>query len=76
MSNHIWKKNDYNNDIDIFAYEEGFCNGPECQKCGYSFCHHCNPEGYKDLNCDVIEGEIIKPQKVLGTPTQAKGGKG
>ena len=31
-------------EVDIFAYEEGeFHNGPRCVKCGYGFCHHCNP---------------------------------
>ncbi len=34
--------------IDIFAHSSGYHNGPECSVCGKSFCHHCNPECYKE----------------------------
>ena len=37
---HKWKKKDGR--IDIFAYEDGYCNGPVCSVCGYGFCHHCH----------------------------------
>jgi hypothetical protein len=42
---HIWKKNDWNNEINIFGYERGeYCNGPVCIVCGYGFCHHCEDD--------------------------------
>jgi hypothetical protein len=53
---HIWKThrdNDpdsyqegdvYGDIIDIFALSHGYHNGPECKKCGYSFCQHCDCE--------------------------------
>lgn len=27
-------------------------NGPKCKTCGFQFCHHCFPEGYK-TKCGV-----------------------
>lgn len=53
---HVWKTHrdiypedydedsEYGNSIDIFAYEMGYHNGPQCKKCGYSFCEHCLSE--------------------------------
>ena len=44
---HAWKRDDliYPDGYipaDLFAYEGGrYCNGPKCEACGYSFCHHC-----------------------------------
>ncbi len=32
-------------EIDIFVLDIDGHNGPGCTKCGYSFCHHCNPFG-------------------------------
>lgn len=34
----------YGDEVDIFALEYGHHNGPECKKCGFSFCHHCTSE--------------------------------
>lgn len=48
---HSWCKDEYG-DIDIFGYSDGFCNGPKCEICGYSFCHHCYPNRYSDKNCN------------------------
>lgn len=39
---HVWKTNDYDKNTNIFGYEAGNHNGPECVKCGYGFCHHCH----------------------------------
>jgi hypothetical protein len=41
---HIWELNDYNNEINEFAYESSHCNGPRCINCGFSFCQHCTDE--------------------------------
>lgn len=40
---HDWIK-DKDGEIDIFAYESGYCNGPKCSVCGYEYCHHCHKE--------------------------------
>jgi hypothetical protein len=47
---HEWAKNDYDGEVDIFAYNPSeYCNGPLCVKCGYGFCHHC--ESVPDCKC-------------------------
>lgn len=36
--------------IDMFAAQNlgsEYHNGPKCSVCGFEFCHHCFPEGYK-----------------------------
>ena len=47
---HEWIKKG-NGEVDDFAASSGFCNGPMCRLCGFSFCQHCEPEGYEDENC-------------------------
>lgn len=56
---HLWRTNDggytsNKNDPNLnnFAFEMGFGNGPECVLCGYWFCEHCHPEEY-DSECPV-----------------------
>ena len=42
---HVWKKNEYDDNVDIFGYTYGeYCNGPVCIVCGYGFCHHCEDD--------------------------------
>lgn len=41
--------------IDYFAFENGFHNGPCCKRCSYSFCEHCNSDGWNDSPCVVEE---------------------
>ena len=56
MKKHKWIKE--GRKIDTFAFEGGeYHNGPKCSVCGFGFCHHCYPEGYK-ANC---------PQDSLGS---------
>ena len=41
---HEWKmkeEEDSAGEIDTFAFSHDLHNGPECVKCGYSFCEHC-----------------------------------
>lgn len=48
---HIWIKCDTR--PDIFAAENlgnEYHNGPKCERCGFEFCQHCNPKGWK-TNC-------------------------
>jgi hypothetical protein len=59
MTKHTWKTQDWDGpdgDIDLFAYEAGYHNGPECADCGFFFCHHCDPDGY-ETEC----GEPARP---------------
>jgi len=52
---HDWRLND-EGEIDTFAFENGFHNGPSCKRCHHSFCVHCNPDGYTDdLPCTIDE---------------------
>ena len=62
MANHVWlTRNDtdpdgdwgeYGKEIDNFARRaEDPHNGPKCKLCGFNFCMHCHPSGWKDTNC-------------------------
>lgn len=42
---HKWRL-DEGGKINHFAFVSGYCNGPVCERCHYSFCEHCNPNGY------------------------------
>lgn len=46
---HSWEK-DERGKIDIFAYENGYHNGPCCTICKSSFCMHCEPD-YDNTLC-------------------------
>jgi hypothetical protein len=38
---------EFDNERSDFAYSAGYHNGPQCKLCGYHFCQHCKPGGYK-----------------------------
>ena len=64
---HDWRLTD-EGEIDTFASEEGFHNGPLCKRCYHSFCVHCNPDGYTDeLPCTVDEWKCPTCEKRLYT---------
>ncbi len=46
---HEWKKDEDGN-IDLWAMEYEHHNGPRCERCGESYCAHCNPD-YDDEPC-------------------------
>ena len=52
--------------IDLFVTDKGFHNGPGCTVCGFTFCHHCNPEGI-DTECGAssIAPSNAKLDKVM-----------
>lgn len=52
---HVWKTED-DGDVDIMANAGGIHNGPECVKCGYSFCHHCAENGLPAEDCSQADG--------------------
>lgn len=49
---HDWETDEAGN-IDDFAMECGYHYGPACKRCGYSFCEHCNPNGWNAKPCVV-----------------------
>lgn len=51
---HIWKRDPSDGSVDIFAYtsDGDHCNGPQCVKCGYGFCHHCHQGPQTDCTAD------------------------
>jgi len=51
MAGHKLKRYEDDGEVDIFAYESGFCNGPKCVLCGESWCHHC---GGRIIRCTGI----------------------
>lgn len=63
---HKWRKNDYNGDDDVFAYESGYHNGPECETCGFFFCKHCDPDGWKtECGTAAIPGQAEKLDRAM-----------
>lgn len=44
---HDWVLNEHG-DIDFWRLAEGYHNGPECIRCGQTFCEHCSPECYNE----------------------------
>lgn len=40
---HRWHRRS-DGEIDTFAWDASFCNGPLCELCGKSFCEHCRPD--------------------------------
>lgn len=49
---HDWGT-DEDGDIDEWAWDYEFHNGPTCERCGYSFCIHCKPNGWNDKPCVI-----------------------
>ncbi len=42
-STHKWIRDEWD-EIDYFAVDASPHNGPECARCGFSFCWHCRVE--------------------------------
>lgn len=42
---HLWKK-DENGNVNEWAMEFDYHQGPVCERCGDTFCIHCEPDGY------------------------------
>ena len=49
---HDWQT-DEDGKIDEWAMEYDFHNGPACKRCGYSFCKHCEPNGWNKQPCVI-----------------------
>lgn len=48
IKKHLWRIDPDTGEVDEFAICNGYHNGPVCEKCGYFFCEHCNPDGWND----------------------------
>ena len=59
---HKWKLND-KGEPDYFAWEFGYHNRYLCERCGYSFCHHCDPDGFDKEPCIVEYDECSSCNK-------------
>lgn len=49
---HDWET-DENGNIDEWAMSYEIHNGPACERCGYSFCMHCKPNGWNEEPCVI-----------------------
>ena len=49
---HDWEREE-DGTIDDFAMEYEFHNGPMCKRCYYSFCVHCDPDGWNKKPCVI-----------------------
>lgn len=49
---HDWET-DENGNIDEWAMSYEHHNGPACERCGYSFCMHCKPNGWNEEPCVI-----------------------
>ena len=56
FAEHDWEL-DEEGKIDTFAMDVDFHNGPVCKRCHYSFCEHCEPDGYTKVPC-VIDKDV------------------
>lgn len=59
-SEHLWRRDESGN-IDVWAFEEGYCNGPVCTRCHHSECVHCNEDWETDPVCDCVVDKDICP---------------
>ena len=61
---HRWKKYD-DGEIDFFAWDSGYCNGPQCLDCGESFCVHCaERDGGHEAVKKKLEEETCEEKEV------------
>ena len=76
MSKHVFQL-DEDGEIDIFAHNEYFHNGPKCVVCGKCVCHHCNPEIYTEECSGVSKIEkSVKESCEWCTPSDQEGYEG
>lgn len=69
---HDWRREE-DGTVDRFAYEVSYCNGPVCERCGWSFCTHCNPNGW---TTPCVIDEYLCPvcgRKLYGKDTRCDG---
>lgn len=66
---HDWYRNE-DDEIDEFAFDAGYHNGPTCKRCYYSFCIHCDPDGWNKEPCIIDEYKCQKCKKHISKGTK------
>ena len=66
---HDWVRKE-NGDIDEFAYDGDYHNGPMCKRCYYSFCIHCDPNGWNNEPCIIDEYKCPKCGHIISKGTK------
>lgn len=49
---HDWRRR-VNGNVDLYASEYDYHHGPRCERCGYSFCMVCSPDGWNSVKCAI-----------------------
>lgn len=57
---HLWQR-DKNGEIDLWAFEAGYCNGPMCTRCYHVECEHCNEDWETDPTEPCVISKDICP---------------
>ena len=66
---HDWERKE-NGDIDDFAYDGDYHNGPMCKRCYYSFCIHCDPDGWNKEPCIIDKYKCPKCERYISKGTK------
>ena len=66
---HDWVRKE-NGDIDDFAYDGNYHNGPSCKRCHYSFCIFCDPDGWNKEPCIIDEYKCPKCRRYISKGTK------
>lgn len=54
FAEHKWRRTK-DREIDDFAMSFDYHNGPICERCGYTFCVYCEPDGWDKQPCVINE---------------------
>lgn len=66
---HDWYRNE-DGEIDEFAFDADYHNGPMCKRCYYSFCVHCDPNGWNKKLCVIDEYKCPRCEKYISKGTK------
>jgi hypothetical protein len=66
---HDWER-DENGNIYDFACDWDYHNGPICKRCSYSFCIHCDPDGWNKEPCIIDEYKCPKCGRNISKDTK------
>lgn len=66
---HDWQTTE-DGEIDIFAFEYDYHNGPVCKRCGYSYCIHCLPDGRENGPCVIDEYKCPSCERYISKGTK------
>lgn len=61
---HDWER-DEDGDIDELAMNFDYHNGPACARCNYSFCIHCDPDGWNKTLCIIDENRCPNCERIV-----------